>query len=419
MKYSPVYHVMVESEAPGLADVQGPDVADARATETYSQLQRQVQQYYEEEQRQMTARISAYVEQEEKQLEKLRAQALRDRDALWNRVRVHMMQQQRRTTASSRGGEVGTFAGSALATSSSSSMPLSPPSAPSPTGSLSPAPLSSIDGMQTTPALPSGPESPVHPLAVSASSASASASALPQPTTPLGPETEEDRHRVFNFDEEIPFYQPSPTQPAVTADSLAAAAALLPPVSPKARPYDPDLDQEEATPLANLAPIAADHAPPAAAGAVAVDASPIGRPRRVAKAPAPDESYAGFAMHDGPVRPRLYSASLPVSVPPAPSRLRAATAVLVGAAGVVLVPGTGANPAVAAGVAGIGGGGVGGAGPAAEAATTLQGSVIAGHRPGWPSPNTETALDQEPPSDMARSFAVPVSSSRKIRAVYF
>lgn len=382
-RYSSVFHVMVDADPPPLSEGQGPPLGDAHAAEIFAALQSSVQRYYEEEQRQMTARIAAYMEQEEKQLERLRSQALRDRDALWHRLRTHTLSQLRRASGSA----------------SSSSL--------TPTDGFS-----SDSGMQTTPvpaAEGSGAQiagrSPPSPTAVSTSEGSVSAAAIAQ--TPLAPETDE----VFAFDEEIPaalFQSPSLGPQEVAAVNAAIAGAFTDEEDDGSGRQPRSSGTTTPTPME---PIALDDTPSSRVQQQHTAAVVLGRSRRVGRA---DEDFAGFAMRDmQSSRPVMYSASLPMVVPPTPTRVRVSTAQ----------------------------GNARGLRVSVEAPQQLQSeqqvqtqqqqqpsvqqlAVQQGDQPrvGWPSPNTESAIgEQAPPTtvDMSRSFAVPLSSSRRLRALYF
>jgi len=394
-RYSTVFHVMVDADPPPLSEGQGPPLGDAHAAEVFAALQSSVQRYYEEEQRQMTARIAAYMEQEEKQLERLRAQALRDRDAIWHRLRTHALSQLRRTSATG---------GSASSASLTPTDSLSP-SVEQPAMQTTPVP-GATSGAGSDGSLIAG-HTPPSPTAASTSAGSTIVPTAVVAQTPLGPETDE----VFAFDEEIPpalFQSPSLGPQDVAAVNAALAGAGM------SAQEDEDEDATSrqrtsgTTTPTPLEPMALDDTQPQQPQPVI-----LGRSRRTTGR-AVDEDFAGFAMRDMPARPRMYSASLPMTVPPTPTRVRISTAqgVLRGLRVAVeqqqqAPPSQQQQPFQQ---------------PLEPPQPKLQQLAVPQTEPrvGWPSPNTESAaVDQAPPTDMSRSFAVPLSSSRRLRALYF
>lgn len=389
LRFSPVFHVLVDADPPPLSEGQGPPLGDARAAEVFATLQSEVQRYYEEEQRLMTARIAAYMEQEEKQLERLRTQALRDRDALWHRLRSHAISQLR--TASQQQVQM----------SASSSASLTPTDGFSPSADVQ---------MRTTPVLiTSAPadsaiaESPstVHP-STSAPGTLAPTAVIAQ--TPLGPETEDDRHRLFAFDEEIPaalFQSPSLGPQEVAAMTAFAAAAEEGDDEGDGLELRQRLRYQESGPTTpTMEPIAleedggTEQAPPHIV---------LGRSRRAAGGRVLGEDFAGFAMHGMPARPVTYSASLPVSVPPTPSR-RTTTSAQGQRARITVTQAPGGEAQQ----------------QQQQQSQQQQSQQSQQLLEAQPSPNTETAAPLQAPlgGDMARSFAVPLSSSRRLRALY-
>jgi len=391
-RYSTVFHVMVDADPPPLSEGQGPPLDGANAAEVFAALQSLVQRYYEEEQRQMTARIAAYMEQEEKQLERLRAQALRDRDAIWHRLRTHALSQLRRTSATG---------GSASSTSLTPSDSLSPGVEP-PAMQTTPVP-GATSGAGSDGSLIGG-HTPPSPTAASTSAGSTIVPTAVVAQTPLGPETDE----VFVFDEEIP---PALFQsPSLGPQDVAALTGSG--ISVQEDEDDDTTSRQKSsgtTTPTPMEPMTLDEAQPQQPLPVI-----LGRSRRTAGRVV-DEDFAGFAMRDMPARPRMYSASLPMTVPPTPTRIRVSAAQGAMARGLRAaveqpqVPSSQQQQQQSQH-------------PLDPSQSKLQQLGVPQIEPrvGWPSPNTESAaVDQAPPTDMSRSFAVPLSSSRRLRALYF
>lgn len=58
LKFSPAFHVMVDYNTPEKGDAFVPSFSDVEASSLFSALQMNVQNYYDEEQKRMTKRIS-------------------------------------------------------------------------------------------------------------------------------------------------------------------------------------------------------------------------------------------------------------------------------------------------------------------------------------------------------------------------
>ena len=90
-KFSPAFHVMVDVKAPSITEEgKAPTYGNEEEMTLFDMLQTSFNKFVDDEQHQMAQRIAAYTEQESKELERVRTRALRDRDALWSKIKSYL-----------------------------------------------------------------------------------------------------------------------------------------------------------------------------------------------------------------------------------------------------------------------------------------------------------------------------------------
>lgn len=88
---------MVDAKAPSITEEgKAPTYGNEEEMALFDMLQASFTKFVDEEQHQMAQRIAAYTEQESRELERVRLRALRDRDALWSKIKSYLNERNRK-----------------------------------------------------------------------------------------------------------------------------------------------------------------------------------------------------------------------------------------------------------------------------------------------------------------------------------